>query len=89
LAQASLNCGVACAGLGRRRLLLGIDADVFPRASFVLEFHYAVDKGEQSIVLAATDILAWFPLRATLPREDVSTLNVLTAKLFQAQTLRL
>src|SRR4030095_1723024 len=38
-----------------------IDADVLSGPALVLEFHNAVNERKQGIVLAAADVLAWFP----------------------------
>src|SRR5438132_6340715 len=74
--------------LGCRGNHLGIHAYEFPRATFVFEFHEAVDQREQRIVLTATDVLAGLPFRAALPRENVPAQHALAAKLLKSQPLR-
>jgi len=75
----------------RRRSELGgtlsINADEFALAALVFKLHDSFDQGKQSIVLAATDVLAGLPLRSTLSSEDIATQNVLTAELFKAKPL--
>src|SRR5438067_6155855 len=74
--------------LGCRDTHLGIHANEFPRATFVFEFHVAVDQREQRIVLTTTDVLAGSPLCAALPCENVSAQHALAAKLLKSQPLR-
>ena len=70
-------------------LLQRINADELAGATFVFKLDDAVDQGKQRIVFAAADVIAGFPLRAALTRDDVAAEHSLTAKFFQAETLRL
>ena len=70
-------------------LLRWINADELSRPALVFKLHDAVDQCEQRIILAAADIVAWFPLGTTLARDDVAAENSLTAKLLQTEPLRL
>jgi hypothetical protein len=70
-------------------LLQWINADELAGATFVFKLDDAIDQCKQRIILAAADIVAGFPLGATLARDDVAAENSLTAKLLQAETLRL
>jgi hypothetical protein len=70
-------------------LLQWINADELSGPALVFKFDNAVDQSEQRIILAATDVIPGFPLRATLARNDVATENSLTAKLLETEPLRL
>jgi hypothetical protein len=70
-------------------LLRWINADELARPPFVFKLHNAIDQREQRIVLAAADVVAGFPLRATLPRDDVAAEHALAAEFLQTESLRL
>jgi hypothetical protein len=70
-------------------LLRWINTDELTRPAFVLKLDDTVDKSKQRIVLAATDVVAWFPLCAALAGYDVSTQHAFAAEFLEAQTLRI
>jgi len=70
-------------------LLQWINADELAGAPLVFKLYDSIDQCEQRIILAAADIVAGFPLSATLARDDVAAENSLTAKLLEAEPLRL
>src|SRR5690242_7115923 len=86
-AQASRTCAKSC--LSSSRLLQGIDADELAGTALVLKLHHTVDQSKERVVLAAADVVAGFPLRAALTRDDVAAEYVLAAKFLEPQTLRL
>ena len=70
-------------------LLQWVNADELAGASLVFKLDDSIDQSEQRIILAASDIVAGFPLRATLARDDVAAENSLAAKLLESEPLRL
>src|ERR1044071_3931658 len=70
-------------------LLQWINADELAGAALVLKLYDAIDQCKQRIILAAADMVAVFPLSATLARDDVAAENSLTAKLLETEPLRL
>ena len=53
------------------------------------ELHFAVDEGEQGVVLAETDVLAGIDRGAALPDEDVAGADHLAVELLGAKMLRI
>jgi len=70
-------------------LLQWINADELSGPAFVLKLDDAINQCEQRIILAAADVVAGFPLCATLTRYDVAAENSLAAKLLETEPLRL
>src|ERR1044072_8900167 len=70
-------------------LLQWIKAHELAGAALVLKLDDAINQCEQRIILAATDIVAGFPLGAALARDDVAAENSFTAKLLETEPLRL
>jgi hypothetical protein len=70
-------------------LLQWINADELAGAALVFKLDDSIDQREQRIILTAADIVAGFPLSATLARDDVAAEHSLTAKLLEAEPLRL
>src|SRR6185369_4592279 len=70
-------------------LLQWVNADELARAALVFKLDDAIDQCEQRIILAAADIVAGFPLGATLTRDDVAAENSLATKLLEPEPLRL
>src|SRR5215813_13465531 len=73
----------------KSRLLRWVHADEFSRAPLVFKLDDAVNQRKQSVVFAATDVLARLPFRAALTRENISAEHALAAELLQAQPLRI
>jgi hypothetical protein len=69
-------------GLCCGRLLQRVDANKFSCPALVFKLHYAVEQREESIVFTSPDILPGFPLRPSLPRDNIAATDVFTAKLF-------
>ena len=61
-----------------------VDADELAFHAFVFKFDDSVDQRKQSIVFAAPDVFARFPLRAALTRQDIAAENLLAAEFLQA-----
>ena len=70
-------------------LLQWINADELSGPSFVFKLYDTINECKQGIVLAAADVVARFPPRATLASDDVAAENFLAAELLQAQSLRM
>src|SRR5437870_1920865 len=69
--------------------LCWVHADKLAGPALFFKLHDAIYQGEQSIVLAAAHILAWFPTRAALAGQNVAAQHALTAKFFKAKPLRI
>ena len=65
----------------------GVDADEFAAAAFVFEFDKAFDQSEKRVVLAAADVVAWFPLCAALTRQYITAEYMLAAEFFESEPL--
>ncbi len=63
-------------------------ADVHVVLLALLELNNAVCEGKQSVILAATNILARGNVRATLTNDDLPSLDCLATKNLGAKTLR-
>ena len=56
-------------------------------ATFLVEEHATVHKGEQCVIPAATDTEAWMHLRSALADDDVASNHGLAAELLNAEAL--
>ena len=70
-------------------MLRWINADELAGSALVLKLHDAVDQREQRVVFATADVVAGFPTRATLPRDDVAAEHLLAAEFLQTESLLL
>ena len=73
---------------GNGRKLCRIDVDEAAMLALILKAHDAVDLGEQSVVLAATDVGSGLERCAALPHDDAATKNRLTAEDLDSEPLR-
>ena len=55
-------------------------------AAFAVEFDFAIDESEESVVAAATDTYTWMHFGAALANDDVSSDHGLTAEFFNAES---
>src|SRR5690349_202911 len=58
-------------------------------ARIVSELHISIDQGEERVIAAHADLLAWLDLRATLAHNDATCRHQLTIVALHAQHLRL
>jgi hypothetical protein len=77
LAQASL---ISKVGLLRSRLLQGVDADEFSRATFIFKFHDAIDQGEERVVFTSANVITRLPTSAALTGNYVAAKYMLSTK---------
>jgi hypothetical protein len=64
-------------------LLRWINADELAGATFVFKLHDAINQENKRIVFAAAHVVAGFPFRAALARDDVAAENSFAAKFLQ------
>ncbi len=64
-----------------------INADALLRLAHSLEFHYAVDHGEEGIVTSDADIVSRMHLRSALAHQNAPGGDCLPAETLDAQTL--
>jgi hypothetical protein len=72
---------------GQLRSPRSVYADEFALPALVLELHDPFDQRKERVVLTTADVLARFPLRATLAGEDVAAKHVLAAEFLQPKPL--
>lgn len=64
---------------------MGLDVDVFAALFAGGEYYYTVDKSEEGVILAHSDVEAGMMLCATLALDDVASLAVGSAEDFYAE----
>ena len=77
----------SCVLTQRTPLVCGVDRHFLAVTPHTLEFDDAVDQGEQSIILAAADIVARVDVGAVLTVDDVTGTHSFTAEFFTAESL--
>lgn len=68
-------------------LLCGVDADGLLTQMAGLETDYTIDLGEQSVILADTDVFAGMEVSAALTNQDIPGQHCLTICLLGSKTL--
>ena len=68
-------------------LAAGLDGVDIDAATVAIEAHLAVDEGEDGVIAAEADTLAWVPLGAALTDEDISSDDALATEFLHAAAL--